>query len=360
MTICNRSKLREDIIKLLDERDALGAQATTEFLTLEENNGANFPVLWAKLMEANNRFFDSKGDRTEIKKAFSALNRDEMLFLAKLIRYMMNKVSNEEMKQSPISEKVKIEKIDANGVSAEWQITPGAQSDKVLLYFHGGGCVIGSPKESRLFTVALGDITKFRVLSVDYRLSPEFPYPAAQEDCLNVYKWLLSSGFKPENIIIGGLSAGGYLTLSTLDRLKKFGIPFPAGAICLSPAVGWTYDEIGFYDNAETDPILTDTGLFTWCAPSHLAGADPDDPMVSPLYSDLTGFPPLLFQASTTEVLYIYSKIMVEKAKTAGVDTTFETWDNSIHAFHTFGLNKLPETEEAIRNIGNFVRKLVK
>jgi len=360
MTICNRSKLRADIIKLLDERDALGAQATTEFLALEENSGANFPILWAKLMEANNRFFDSKGDRTEIKKAFSALNRDEMLFLAKLVRYMMAKISDEEMKRFPISKEVKIEKITANGVSAEWQINPGAQNDKVLLYFHGGGNVIGSPKESRLFTVSLGQIAKIRVLSVDYRLSPEFPYPAAQEDCVNVYKWLLSSGYKSENIILGGLSAGGYLTLSTLIRIKKFGIPFPAGAICLSPAAGWTYDEKEFYDNAETDPILTDTGLFTWCAPSHLAGADPDDPMVSPLYSDLTGFPPLLFQASTTEVLYIYSKIMVEKAKTAGVDTTFETWDDTIHAFHTMGMNKLPETEEAIRNIGNFVRKLVK
>ena len=222
--------------------------------------------------------------------------------------------------------------------------------------------VIGSPRDSRYLTVALGQATKMRVLSVDYRLAPEHPHPAGQEDCVAAYKWLLSTGIKPENVIIGGLSAGGYYTLTTILRLREEGLPLPLGAICLSPATDFRQEGLDdlFFENAKTDPILADGGLLLFCIPTYAAGADLNDPILSPVIADFKGFPPILIQASTSEMLYSGSKHLAENAKDAGVDVTLETWDNIPHGFHVFGLNVLPEAQDAINHIKTFVQKLFK
>lgn len=114
-----------------------------------------------------------------------------------------------------------MEQTDAGGVPAEWQTVPEAIKDRVILYIHGGGWILGSPNDHRLLTVALGQVTRMRVLSVDYRLAPEHPYPAQLEDCASAYNWLLSTGIKPENIIIAGDSAGGESNSHNTDKIAR-------------------------------------------------------------------------------------------------------------------------------------------
>ncbi|MBA7506711.1 Acetyl esterase [subsurface metagenome] len=347
MTILDRSKVRSDVLKIMDAYLGIQLQVIPKFLEKEENKGVDFQALWKKVMDGNERFF--KGENMS-----GFLTMDEQLFLTRFHRFGTEYGADLVQKRNPIPKDVKIEIIDANGVPAEWQIVPSAVEERVLLYLHGGGYSIGSPNDHRLLTVQLGRATKMRVLSVDYRLAPEYPHPAPLEDSITVYKWLLSKDIKPENIIIAGDSAGGNLTLVTLIKLRDDGISLPAGAFCLSPVTDYALTGESFFKNAERDVFLADAGLFWWTE-AHLARADTRDPLVSPLFADLKGLPPLLIQASTSEMLYDDSRLFVERAKAAGVDATLEVWDDMMHVFQAFGL---PESKEAITNISKFVKKL--
>ncbi len=347
MTILDRSKVRPDVLKIMDAYLGIQLHVIPKFLEKEENKGVDFQALWKKVMDGNERFF--KGENMS-----GFLTKDEQLFLTRFYRFGIEYGADLVQKRHPIPKDVKIKIIDANGVPAEWQIVPSAVEDRVLLYLHGGGFILGSPNDHRLLTVQLGRATKMRVLSVDYRLAPEYPYPASLEDSINVYNWLLSENFKPENIIIAGDSAGGNLALVTLIKLRDDRISIPAGAFCLSPVTNHLGTSESFFENAKTDPFLADAGLFWW-SEAYLAGADPRDPLVSPLFADLKDLPPLLIQASTSEMLYDDSRLFVERAKTAGVDATLEVWNEMMHVFQAFGL---PESKEAIANISKFVQKL--
>jgi acetyl esterase/lipase len=330
----------------------------SEFVKAKENQGLDFGALFQKVMNGNEQFFEN-GRKGKIEDIYGYLTEEETARMANLIRHVFEHSESIKQKLYPIPKNVKVEQINTGGVAAEWQVVPGAKKNRVLLYFHGGGMFMGSPNTHRLLTVALGLLTKMRVLSVVYRLAPEHPYPAGLEDCVAAYKWLLSTGIKPENIVIAGDSAGGTLTLSTLVKLRNDGVPLPAGAVCLSPLTDFTLSGESFFGNAETDPVLADTGFFWWIS-GYLAGADPSDPLVSPLFADLKGLPPLLVQASTSEMLFSDSKRLVDRAKAAGVDATLETWDDMTHVFQSFGLRDLPESKEAIAKIGEFVQKLFK
>ncbi|WXG39399.1 MAG: alpha/beta hydrolase [Candidatus Freyarchaeum deiterrae] len=358
MPILNRSKIRPDVLKLMDALLKEQSNGILEFLKAKENQGVNFGALFQKLAKGNEQFFKNKreGKKDDLQDYFT---EEEMLILGKLFRFGFDYAASADQKKHPTPKNVKVEPIYVGGVPAEWQTTPGAKKNRVLLYFHGGGMIMGSPNTHRLFTITLGQLTKMRVLSVDYRLAPEHPYPAEPEDCTAAYKWLLSTGIKPENIVIAGDSAGGTLTLLTLVKLRNDGVPLPAGAVCLSPLTDFTTSGKSFYENAETDPVLADVGIFWWI-PAYLAGADPNDPLVSPLSADLSGLPPLLLQASTSEMLFSDSKRLVDRAKAADVDTTLETWDNMPHVWQAFGLGILPEAKEAIDKIGEFIKKLFK
>ncbi|MHA2039953.1 MAG: alpha/beta hydrolase [Promethearchaeota archaeon] len=362
MSISDRTKLTQQVNDLMEEFMKLQMKGIAEFLKIKENQTINFLELNTKIMEANKRWVDSKGKDLTIQDLYDLTTPEERLYLKRLFQFAFETMMDELEKENPIPDDVKIEQIIAHGVPAEWQIVPGASEERVLLYFHGGAMIMGSPQGSRPFTVALGQATKMRVLSVDYRLAPEHPHPAGQEDCVAVYKWLLSTGIKPKNIIIGGLSAGGYFTLTTILRLREEGIPLPLGAICLSPATDFRQEGADdlFFENAETDPVLADGGLLLFCIPAYVAGADLNDPLVSPVIADFKGFPPLLIQASSCEMLYSGSKRLAENAKKAGIDVTLETWDDVPHGFHGFGLNRLPEAQDAINHIASFVQKLFK
>ncbi len=360
MSVSDRSKFTPIVKKLMAEYQKIQLKAITEFLKREENKGFNFWDLWTKLMDANKRWIDSKGKDLTYKDLNELTTHEERILLAKIIQFTFDYTSDLQEKENPLPAEVKIENVEVKGVPAEWQIVPEAMDERVFLYIHGGGMVIGSPRNSRYLSVALGGATKMKVLSVDYRLAPEHPHPAGQEDCFKAYQWLIENGIKPENIIIGGLSAGGYYTITTLLRARDAGMPLPRGGICLSPATDLREESTDdlFYENARTDPILADSGLLLWCIPAYLGGKDPNDPYISPILADLRGLPPLLIQASTSEMLYSGAKKFYEKAREAGVDVTFETWDDVPHGFQVFGLNILPEAQDSINHVKSFVEKL--
>lgn len=279
---------------------------------------------------------------------------EEMLFIAKQHRFVVEYRSNYHQEQASFMEEVIIEPVDADGVPAEWETITGAAEEKVILYLHGGGYIMGSPNFTRMISVRLSMITRMRVLSINYRLSPEHPYPQGLDDCITSYKWLLSIGIDPKNIIISGDSAGGYFTLLTLVHLRNEDIPLPAGAIVFSPATDMAMTSESFNKNASTDPILADIGIYWWVE-CYLAGADPFSPVVSPLYADLTGLPPILIQVSTSEMLFDDAQKFFERAKKAGVDATLQTWDATLHEFQIYNL---PESIEAFSKVSEFVEKL--
>ncbi len=358
MTILDRTKIRPDILKLMDKSEKIQMKGAIAFISLEENKGRNLPEIMKKITKGNEDFFQKISNiEASIDDLYGFMTDEEMLFLAKLFRYATDYMADYDLKKNPIPDDVKVESVDINGIPAEWQIVPNAIEEHVLLYFHGGGQILMSPKSHRILTVALGEVTNMRVLSVDYRLAPEHPYPAGLEDCVSSYKWLLSKGIKPENIVIGGDSAGGNQTLATLLKLRDEGISLPAGAIALSPGIDYTTESKTITTNAATDPILADVGLFWWIS-AYLAGADPYDPYISPVHADLKGLPPILVQVSKIEMLYDHSTRFVERAKAAGVDAILQEWDEMIHVWQGFGLQDLPEAREAVNKIGEFVKNL--
>jgi monoterpene epsilon-lactone hydrolase len=358
MPMLDKSKLRPEVLKLIEQTEKLQLKGVFEFLKIKENRGFQVQAYMKNIAEENEKFFQKLANKEDIMENLYGIFTDEELrMLAKFFRYIVEYSMDALMKMHPLPEDVHIEEVNAGGVPAEWQIVPGVDDNKVILYFHGGGMVLMSPKTHRALTIELAQLTKMRVLSVDYRLAPEYSFPAPLEDCMAAYKWLLSKGYKAKNIIIAGDSAGGNFTLSTLIKLRDEGINLPIGAVALSPATDFTDQSRTMYENVKTDPILADVGLFWWLA-GYIAGADPNNPLLSPLMADLSGLPPILIQVSTTEMLYDHSTRFAKRAKAAGVDITLQEWKDTIHVFQGFGMYDLPEAKKALNEIQKFIKNL--
>ena len=247
------------------------------------------------------------------------------------------------------------EQVGAGGVSAEWISTPGADDDRVVMYLHGGGYMIGSMRTHRAPLSYLSRVSGARVLGLNYRLAPEHPFPAAVEDSVAAYRWLLEEGISPGRIVIGGDSCGGGLAIATLVALKYFGYPLPAGGISHS---GWTdlaHTGESFETKAEDDPLL-DRDMLEGMAAAYLGDRSRTTPLASPYYADLSGLPPLLVQVGTAEVLLDDSLRLADKAKAAGVDVTLEVWDDMPHVWQAF-VSFLPEARQSLDSCGDFVRK---
>ena len=255
--------------------------------------------------------------------------------------------------QVPMEPDVQCEPVDAGGVPAEFVITPETDEGRVLYYLHGGGYVLGSIATHREMASRLARAAKSRVLLIDYRLAPENPFPAAVEDAVTGYRWLLSSGIKPDRIVIAGESAGGGLTAATLVALRDKGEPLPAAAVCISPWADMACSGESMVTRADIDPLVTRDVLLEMVQ-VYLGDKDPCTPLASPIYADLTGLPPLLIQVGTAEVLYDDATRLVEKAKEADVPVIFEPWEDMIHMWHSFA-GMLPEGQQAINRIGEFV-----
>ncbi len=247
------------------------------------------------------------------------------------------------------------EPTDAGGVPAEWVVVPGASVGRVILYLHGGGYVMGSINSHRDLATRLSRAAAARVLLIDYRLAPEHPHPAAVEDAVAAYRWLLSTGAAASRITVAGDSAGGGLTVATLVALRDGGTPLPAAGVCLSPWVDLEGIGDSMTTQAAADPMVQRDPLRKMAA-LYLAGQDPRTPLAAPLYANLSGLPPLLIQVGTAETLLDDSTRLAERARKAGVNVTLEPWEDMIHVFQAFA-PILPEGREAIERIGAFVRQ---
>lgn len=238
-----------------------------------------------------------------------------------------------------------IEPVDANGVRAEWVVAPGVTDSAVLLSLHGGAYSLGSLVTNRWFSALLSATSNRRVLSIDYRLAPEHRFPAAPDDTLTAYHWLLTQNIAAGDIAIAGNSAVGGLTLSAVIALRDQGSPLPAAAIALSPWTDLTGSGASVTSCVSTDLMLTADGLRTSAA----TYADPEhhkNPYASPLFAQLHGLPPILLQASRAEILRDDTTRFADRASEYGTDVTTELYADMPHVWQMFA-GILPEADQS-------------
>lgn len=249
---------------------------------------------------------------------------------------------------------VDIEPVSADGMPAEFQTAPDARLDRVVLYLHGGGYVIGSIKSHRYLMQNISRASGARTLGIDYRLAPENAFPAALEDATNAYCWLLSQGFERQGIAIAGDSAGGGLALATLVNLRDRGIPLPAAGVLISPWTDLTGTAGSVSSRASIDPLVNPAELFKLAA-HYLGNVDPSNPLVSPVFADLQGLPPLLIHVGGREILYDDACRVADKARAAGVETELLHEPELFHVWHAFA-PMLDEGQRAVEEIGQYLR----
>jgi epsilon-lactone hydrolase len=240
------------------------------------------------------------------------------------------------------------------GVPALLTTTPDCDPSHTLLYFHGGAYVIGSAQSYQTLSAALGRSAGARALSVEYRLAPEHPFPAAVDDAVAAYTALLADGCSPDQIVVAGDSAGGGLTLAMMLKARDSGLPMPAAALLLSPWVDLNCNGSTMQSRATADPSLRKEALLSM-ARHYLAGQNPQVPLASPLFADLTGLPPLLIQVGTAEILLDDSLRLAQRAALAQVRTQLSVWPEMVHVWQFFAF-MLPEGRAAIDEGGLFLR----
>src|SRR5437016_307078 len=254
----------------------------------------------------------------------------------------------------PVPDDASITPVEVAGRPAEWVAAPGARSDRTVLYLHGGGYVIGSLATHRDLATRVSRASASRALLLDYRLAPEHPFPAALEDAMAAYRWLLLNGHDPRRLALAGDSAGGGLTLATLVGLRDAGGSLPSAAVCLSPWADLALLGESMESRANDDPAVDRMTLQRW-ADQYLAGIDPRQPLASPLYADLSGLPPLLLLVGTAEVLLDDAARVAQKATAAGVEVVYEQWPDLGHVFPAYA--NTPEAAEAAALIETFLDK---
>ncbi len=250
---------------------------------------------------------------------------------------------------------VAVEKVSAGGVPAEWLTPPNVLNNRVILYLHGGSYTCGSCNSHRSMVSNIAIAARARVLLLDYRLAPEHPHPAAVEDAVAAYKWLLDGGADPKRVFIAGDSAGGGLSIATLVSLRDANIPLPAACVCLSPWTDLAFSGETWKSKAKSDLIIFDYKEHAF-AKMYLGGLDAKTPLASPLYADLKGLPPMLIQVGLDEVLLADSTRLVERLRQAGVDVTLEEWPKMQHVWQ-FTAGFMPEARRAVQKIGGFIDK---
>jgi epsilon-lactone hydrolase len=234
-------------------------------------------------------------------------------------------------------------------------VTAGAARDATLLFLHGGGYVAGSAFGYRHMAGALAVAADCGVVVPEYRLAPEHPFPAAVEDALRAYVWMLDSGIRPDDVTLAGDSSGGGLALSLLIRLTQEGLPLPGGAVLLSPAVDLTFEQL---EDLAGDPAraLSLDQMRSFAA-SYLAGHPADDPLVNSLHADLTGLPPLLVQGGTGDLVVVDAHRLAARAREHGIDVRLELYPADTHDFQVFW-TFLPEAADALKQAGRFAREV--
>jgi len=255
----------------------------------------------------------------------------------------------------PMPKDVEVDHFDLNGLNAAWTTPAEADANKVILHFHGGGYVIGGINAHMIMCIPMAKSLNVKMLLPDYRVAPEHPFPAALEDGLKVYRWLLEQGYKSSDIIISGDSAGGGLALAITLSLRDNNEPLPSAVICFSPWADLTLSGESHTTNADTDVVLTTDVLKEW-ALTYTEESNWRNPLVSPVYADFHKFPPLFIQVSDDEILLDDAKMLAKKAQADGVDVTLKIWNGLWHVWHTAGA-MIPESKKTYEEIGQFLEK---
>ena len=324
----NQQKLeiRSDLIKLLLKKESLNEKALRQFKEEKKKKGIDVD---------------------------EAIKINDLNLIIELSRYQ-SEYSAKNFHE-PLPSDVKYELIDAKGVVAELVINPNVKEHQIFMHLFSGGYVIGTLESRRRIPVLIGRSSNLRCLNVGYRLAPEYPFPAALEDSVKAYDWLLSTGIKAKDIVITGASAGGGLACATILKLKELNIPLPATMVLISPWADLALTGETLKNNAKFEPNIT-VEMLRMLANAYLQGENPKNPLVSPIYGNLEGFPPLLIQAGSYEVLLDDSVRLAERAKAAGVEVSLEIYRGMIHVFQNFA-DVLPDSRQAIDNISKFIRR---
>jgi acetyl esterase/lipase len=250
---------------------------------------------------------------------------------------------------------IEFEANELDGIAVEWIIPVGAHPSRVFFHLHGGGYVLGNPAGSRSFTSLFARLAQCKVVSVDYRLAPEEPFPAALEDSVRAYGALLAQNHDARSVAIGGESAGGGLAVATLVEARRRGFAMPAALTAISPWTDMRCQSPSFDSRADVDPLLTRRSLKEM-ADAYLGDADPRDGRASPALSDLSGLPPLLIHSGSDEVLLDDSIALLDAAGAAHVEAQLVVWAGMIHVWHMFHA-MLPQGAQAMAQLAAFVRE---
>ena len=257
-----------------------------------------------------------------------------------------------------VSKGVSAESAQLAGIDVDWLRPKGARPDKILLYLHGGAYILGSRRTHRQLVSHMAREAGVTAIMPEYRLAPEHPFPAGIDDAVAVYRALLEAGYLPQDIVISGDSAGGGLTMATLLALRHAGDPLPAAAVLLSPFLDVTGSGESVTTRADIDP---------WFNPEDLPVVAryycPDEkewrnPLVSPVFANVAGLPPMLIQVGDHEILLSDSTRLADGLQDAGVDVELEVWPDMWHVFQFF-VGKMPESRQAIVKIAEFIRRRI-
>jgi len=250
---------------------------------------------------------------------------------------------------------VTTESLSANGVNVKLIKSADVRSDRSILFCHSGGYVMGSLHSHLGFVSRVGKAARAPVFFVEYRLAPEHIYPAAVEDTINAYRWLLDSGRDPSTITFVGDSAGGTLVIAALLKAREENIPMPSSAVLLSPFADLTASGDSLIEKDAVD-LQASTEMVKVLADLYLGGTDPSAPEVSPVYADLAGFPPLLLHVGTHEALLDDTLRLVRRAAIADVSVTMKAWPRLQHQWQLYA-GMFEEGQESIDEAGEFIRQ---
>ena len=255
---------------------------------------------------------------------------------------------------SSLPKSIQTQRVMIEHIPAEWHIPQQSDTHSAILYLHGGGFATGSIKSHRGIVGQIAEAGNIRALLIEYRLAPEHPFPAAIDDALLAYDWLIKNGY--DKIAIASESAGGSLAIATVTSLRDKHIPMPLLVVCMSPLIDVEGTGESVTANAKRDPWLTVEAkdIFKY----YVGQNDPRNPLISPLYANYEYFPPLLIYVGGDEIMLSDSTRLAEKAKNAGVDVQIKVWEGMWHAFPFFA-PFVPEALQAISEIGHFIKSKV-
>ena len=288
----------------------------------------------------------------------------EKLFQNKNLEEVLNtplKIQREEWEESvknvKLPRNIKIEEITVKNIKADWIIPEFTESESVIFYFHGGGLNQGSKLTHRKLAAEIANRSKLRVFIHNYPLAPENPYPAALNKSLELYLWLLESGLKAEKIIFGSDSSGSALALALILFLKKEKYPLPKMAFLFSPMLDFSLSGESVIKNKDLDPKIFKEDL-ELTSKYYCDKKSSKDPLISPVYGDFTGFPPLFIQVGSEELLLSDSLTLEKRAKGAGVSVKLEIWEGMWHVFQT-RFESIPEADQAVTNTADFINSVM-